>query len=72
MTAFDDWTKSFAQFVGEKGKVKAGKYRAYGVKRGSFFLQEIPPWSRSSIAAVDPDNATVKALKITIELSHLQ
>lgn len=42
MTAFDDWTRSFARFVGEKGKVKAGKYRAYGVKRGSPFLQEIP------------------------------
>jgi hypothetical protein len=27
---FDEWTDAFAEFVGAKGKVEPGKYRAYG------------------------------------------
>jgi hypothetical protein len=27
---FDKWSDEFAAFVGEKGKVEPGKYRAYG------------------------------------------
>jgi len=30
MAAFDDWVQKFAAFVGQKGKVSPGKYRAYG------------------------------------------
>jgi hypothetical protein len=30
MAAFDAWTGRFAAFVGEKGKVEPGQYRAYG------------------------------------------
>lgn len=29
---FDEWTDSFTRFVGAKGKVEPGKYRAYGYK----------------------------------------
>lgn len=39
---FDDWTDQFARFVQQKGKVQPGKYRAFGVKRGSPFFKEIP------------------------------
>lgn len=30
MDAFDAWTDAFSRFVAEKGKVRPGKYRAYG------------------------------------------
>lgn len=30
ITAFDNWTEAFADFVQRKGKVPPGKYRAYG------------------------------------------
>ena len=30
MTAFDSWTEDFSAFVGEKGKVEPGEFRAYG------------------------------------------
>ena len=32
MDAFDSWTKRFAGFVEQKGKVQPGRYRAYGFK----------------------------------------
>jgi hypothetical protein len=32
LAAFDGWTAAFAAFVAQKGKVKPGKYRAYGYK----------------------------------------
>ena len=30
MAAFDAWTDRFAGYVGQKGKVDPGRYRAYG------------------------------------------
>lgn len=42
MVTFDEWVTHFATFVQSKGKVPPGKYRAFGVKRGSPFIKEIP------------------------------
>jgi len=39
---FDRWTQDFAAFVLKKGKVKPGKHRAFGLKRGNPFFKEIP------------------------------
>ncbi len=33
MQTFDKWVKDFEGFVGTKGKVKPGKWRAYGFKK---------------------------------------
>ncbi len=42
MEQFDKWVDNFSSFVRDKGKVQPGKYRAFGVKRGSPFFKEIP------------------------------
>lgn len=42
MAKFDQWVKEFADFVAAKGKVPPGRYRAFGVKRGSPFIKELP------------------------------
>ena len=41
MQQFDDWVKEFATFVELKGKVKPGKYRAYGYNPPSHFFKEL-------------------------------
>jgi multimeric flavodoxin WrbA len=38
---FDEWTDGFAKFVSGKGKVKPGKYRAYGFNPSSHFKADI-------------------------------
>lgn len=38
--AFDDWTTAFAEFVRAKGKVPAGRYRAYDYKNPSHRLAD--------------------------------
>ncbi len=38
---FDEWTKRFAAFVDEKGKVKQVTYRAYGYKPTSHRWDEL-------------------------------
>jgi hypothetical protein len=39
---FDEWTNAFVAFVAKKGKVQPGKFRAFGLKRPSPYLKEIP------------------------------
>ena len=46
LSAFDDWTDRFADFVREKGKVKPGKYRAFGYSPPSHRWAEIKLWWR--------------------------
>jgi len=41
MSQFDTWTSAFVDFVREKGRVTPGKYRAYGYKPPSHFLDEL-------------------------------
>ena len=38
---FDDWTDQFAAFVGNKGKVEPGKYRAYGYEAPGHTLADV-------------------------------
>jgi hypothetical protein len=38
---FDEWTDQFAQFVTKKGKVKPGKFRAYGYKAPRHILEDL-------------------------------
>ncbi len=47
MASFDEWTKEFAEFVKNKGKVKPGKYRAFGFKQPPHLYQEIKTGLRS-------------------------
>nr|MBA2352485.1 hypothetical protein [Burkholderiales bacterium] len=44
--AFDDWTDRFAAFVGAKGKVEPGKYRAYGHKTPGHTWADVKLYSR--------------------------
>lgn len=41
MSQFDNWVKEFADFVWLKGKVRPGKYRAYGYNPPPHFFKEI-------------------------------
>jgi hypothetical protein len=38
---FDAWTDGFAGFVGAKGKVEPGKYRAYGYEAPGHLLKDL-------------------------------
>ena len=38
---FDRWVQEFAGFVGQKGKIEPGRYRAYGFKAPGHFLANI-------------------------------
>lgn len=38
---FDEWTDGFAAFVGQKGKVEPGKYRAYGYEAPGHFKEDL-------------------------------
>lgn len=46
LAEFDAWTERFAQFVGNKGKVQPGRFRAFGFKRPSHRWNEIKLWWR--------------------------
>jgi len=41
MQAFDDWTRAFTDFVGRKGAVEPGKYRAYGYEAPGHKLADL-------------------------------
>ena len=41
MNKFEKWVNQFEKFVAKKGKVHPGKYRAFGYKPPSHFLNEI-------------------------------
>jgi hypothetical protein len=38
---FDRWSDEFASFVGKKGKVEPGKYRAYGYEPPGHFKEDV-------------------------------
>jgi hypothetical protein len=38
---FDAWTDAFAAFVGAKGKVEPGKYRAYGYEAPGHLMKDL-------------------------------
>lgn len=38
---FDEWTDAFARFVGEKGKVEPGEFRAYGYEAPGHLMKDI-------------------------------
>jgi len=40
LQVFDRWTDQFAAFVGDKGKVPPGKYRAYGYRAPQHLLRD--------------------------------
>jgi hypothetical protein len=41
LAQLDAWTDRFATFVGQKGKVEPGKYRAFGYKAPGHFLRDV-------------------------------
>ena len=41
MQSFEEWVSNFTDFVGSKGKVQPGKYRAYGYKQPAHLWNEI-------------------------------
>ncbi len=47
MASFDEWTNEFAKFVNSKGKVRPGRYRAFGFKQPPHLYHEIKVGLRS-------------------------
>jgi len=47
MQSFDQWVEEFQRFVGHKGKVSPGKYRAFGKKTPSHLWNELKTGIRS-------------------------
>jgi hypothetical protein len=41
LVELEAWTRRFADFVGRKGKVEPGKYRAFGYKAPGHFLRDV-------------------------------
>jgi multimeric flavodoxin WrbA len=46
LKTFDKWTHSFARFVGDKGKIKPGKYRAFRCQAPGHRWADIKLWKR--------------------------
>ncbi len=46
LQTFDDWTRRFAEFVRQKGKVEPGQYRAYGHTPPPHRKEEMKLWWR--------------------------
>ena len=60
LAEFDGWTAQFAAFVGAKGKVDPGKYRAYGYKPPSHRWADVKLFwrDRSMRLGMPPDNSS--------------
>ncbi len=41
LAAFDNWVQGFTTFVQQKGKVKPGKYRAFGYQAPGHFIKDV-------------------------------
>jgi hypothetical protein len=66
LKTFDKWTDSVARFVGAKGKVKAGKYRAFGYKAPGHRWADIKLWQRgvSMRLGIPPAGSSPEAQQI--------
>ncbi|MDQ6813797.1 MAG: hypothetical protein M3040_08675, partial [Bacteroidota bacterium] len=67
MNGFDEWVSDFETFVGAKGKVKPGKYRAYGFKPPINLLRELKTGIRSwklRFGITPPDSSAEQQKKL--------
>lgn len=61
-TSFDQWVKRFVSFVGDKGKVEPGEYRAYGREQPSHRWADAKlKWRALRLAAGRPKSGTSPA-----------
>ena len=65
MQSFEQWVNNFEGFVRNKGKVKPGKYRAYGFKRSTNLLKEAKTGIRSWMLrfGITPENSSAQKQK---------
>jgi hypothetical protein len=68
---FDEWTDEFASFVGEKGKVEPGKYRAYGYEAPGHFFKDLKlKWREIKIGMGRPPEGSSPAKQQELDLNQ--
>jgi NADPH-dependent FMN reductase len=71
LRTFDAWTDAFARRVAGKGKVTAGRYRAYGYRPPSHLLADLrTKWRGLRMALGIPVPDTSPAIQQELELNH--
>ncbi len=65
MATFEKWVADFSEFVGKKGKVPPGKYRAYGYKAPTHLWKEAKTGIRAWMLrlGITPENSSNEAQK---------
>ncbi|MBV9957124.1 MAG: NAD(P)H-dependent oxidoreductase [Acidobacteria bacterium] len=67
---FDEWTDAFAAFVGEKGKVEPGKYRAYGYEAPGHLWRDLKlKWREIKIGTGHPPPGSSPAKQEELNLN---
>ena len=67
---FDAWTNEFARFVGEKGKVEPGKYRAYGYEAPGHLVKDLKlKWREIKIGLGHPPEGSSPAKQEELNLN---
>ncbi len=68
---FDEWTDKFAIFVGQKGKVEPGKYRAYGYEAPGHLLNDLKlKWREIKIGLGHPPADSSPAKQEELDLNE--
>ncbi|MBC7930779.1 MAG: NAD(P)H-dependent oxidoreductase [Rubrivivax sp.] len=67
---FDAWTDEFASFVGQKGKVEPGKYRAYGYEAPGHLVKDLKlKWREIKIGLGHPPEGSSPAKQEKLNLN---
>ncbi len=67
---FDEWTDRFASFVGQKGKVEPGKYRAYGYEAPGHLVKDLKlKWREIKIGLGHPPEGSSPAKQEELNLN---
>ncbi len=68
---FDEWTKTFADFVAAKGKVEPGKYRAFGYKAPGHLWEDLKlKWREHKMKTGDAPEGSSPAQQEKLDLTH--
>jgi len=71
LAAFDQWTDAFAAFVGEKGKVQPGPYRAFGYRPPGHLLRDAQLlWRDARMRAGVPPEGSSPAVQQELGLNR--
>jgi len=71
LAAFDQWTDAFAAFIGEKGKVQPGPYRAFGYRPPGHLLRDAQLlWRDARMRAGVPPEGSSPAVQQELGLNR--